>query len=88
MNRWRGIFALAASLLVLPVPLGAQEPALGGLGVVLMHGKGGVPGGLIASTAAALQAAGARVVMPEMPWSRSRTYDAGYEQAMSEIDRN
>jgi pimeloyl-ACP methyl ester carboxylesterase len=88
MNHWRGMIALAVSLLGLPVPAGAQEAGLAGFGIVLMHGKGGAPGGLIASTAAALQAAGARVVMPEMPWSRSRTYDAGYEQAMAEIDRS
>jgi pimeloyl-ACP methyl ester carboxylesterase len=63
------------------------QASLNGFGVVLMHGKGGMPGGLVASTAGALQTAGAKVVMPEMPWSRSRSYDAGYEQAMAEIDR-
>jgi dienelactone hydrolase len=65
----------------------AQSPNLKGFGVVLMHGKGGAPGGLIASTAAALEAAGAKVVMPQMPWARARMYDASYDQAMAEIDR-
>jgi dienelactone hydrolase len=41
----------------------------------------------IAPAAQALQAAGAKVVMPQMPWARARMYDAGYEQAMAEIDR-
>jgi dienelactone hydrolase len=82
--RW----SLAAALVVLAAPAAlAQSANLNGFGVVLMHGKGGAPGGLIASTAAALQAAGGRVVMPEMPWSRARMYDATYEQAMAEIDR-
>jgi pimeloyl-ACP methyl ester carboxylesterase len=78
--------ALAGLLTVLPAGAFAQA-TLGGYGVVLMHGKGGMPGGLVASTSASLQAAGAKVVMPEMPWSRSRSYDVGYEQAMAEIDR-
>jgi len=79
-------FALAILLGGLPSGAFAQR-SLNGFGVVLMHGKGGMPGGLVASTAAALQSAGATVVMPEMPWSRSRSYNVGYEQAMAEIDR-
>jgi pimeloyl-ACP methyl ester carboxylesterase len=65
----------------------AQSQNLEGVGVVLMHGKGGAPGDFIAPTAQALQAAGAKVVMPQMPWARARMYDASYEQALAEIDR-
>jgi dienelactone hydrolase len=78
---------LAAISTIFATPASAQDSPLSGFGVVLMHGKGGSPGGFVGSTAAALQAAGAKVVMPEMPWSRSRMYDATYEQAMTEIDR-
>ena len=46
-----------------------------------------LPGSLVGSTATALQAAGAKLVTPEMPWSRSGMYDVTYEQAMIEIDR-
>lgn len=70
-----------------------QDP--GKLGVVLLHGKFTFSRGdgrrspaydtHISSLAAALQAAGFRVVMPEMPWSRNRVYDRTYEQAMDEI---
>jgi dienelactone hydrolase len=80
-------------LLVLATLVGAPNTAvtqtqnLDGVGVVLMHGKGGAPGDFIASTAQALQAAGAKVVMPQMPWARARMYDVTYEQAMAEIDR-
>jgi dienelactone hydrolase len=78
---------LAAFTTILPIVAQAQGANLSGVGVVLMHGKGGAPGGFIGSTAAALQAAGAKVVMPEMPWSRARMYDVTYEQAMAEIDK-
>jgi dienelactone hydrolase len=79
---------LALGLLLVTTPVAhAQSDNLNAFGVVLMHGKGGAPGGLIASTAEALQAAGAKVVMPQMPWARVRMYDAPYEQAMAEIDR-
>jgi dienelactone hydrolase len=86
MNPFLRLLVLAVFLLGSPAVFG-QNANLAGLGVVLMHGKGGAPGGLIGSLATALSAAGAKVIMPEMPWSRSRSYDATYEQAMEEIDR-
>jgi dienelactone hydrolase len=79
---------LVTAFVVLATPTAlAQGEDLSGFGIVLMHGKGGSPDRLITSTAAALRAAGAKVVTPEMPWSRARMYDATYEQAMAEIDR-
>lgn len=71
----------------------------GRLGVVLLHGKStfstsGRAGRFaytpafnrhISSLATALQGAGFRVVMPEMPWSTYHIYDRTYEQAMDEI---
>lgn len=86
MTRIARSLAIAAALTIVPLAAAAQAN-LSGFGVVLMHGKGGAPGGQVGSTAAALQAAGAKVIMPEMPWSRSRSYDVTYEQAMAEIDR-
>jgi dienelactone hydrolase len=86
MNPFTRFLALAASLTIFPGAVFAQSD-LSEFGVVLMHGKGGAPGGLIGSAAASLRAAGAKVIMPEMPWSRARSYDATYEQAMAEIDR-
>jgi pimeloyl-ACP methyl ester carboxylesterase len=65
------------------------------LGVVLLHGNWTLPLGggnripafdtHISSLASSLRAAGFRVVMPEMPWSRNHVYDRTYEQAMDEI---
>jgi dienelactone hydrolase len=69
----------------------AQDKGLAGFGVVLMHGKGGQPGGFIDSLAAALRAEGALVAMPKMAWSGAKgipeSYGQTYEQALSQIDR-
>jgi dienelactone hydrolase len=85
--RRRFLFGFA---LVLAVSATTAAPAfaqsLAPYGVVLMHGKGGHPGGPIGGVAAALKSAGATVVMPEMPWSRARMYDASYSGAMMQID--
>lgn len=57
-------------------------------GVVLLHGKESMPGNPhIQKLAEALRHAGCKVVVPEMPWSRKRIYDATVEQAMDEIAR-
>jgi pimeloyl-ACP methyl ester carboxylesterase len=55
------------------------------IGVVLMHGKNGTlsTNGRLAGT---LRSAGILVETPNMPWSRTRIYDKGYEESMDEID--
>jgi pimeloyl-ACP methyl ester carboxylesterase len=56
---------------------------LTGWGVVLLHGKGG-SGGQMATIASALQAAGAKTVVPTASWSKGyQTYDA----TMDEVSR-
>jgi pimeloyl-ACP methyl ester carboxylesterase len=53
-----------------------------------MHGKASMPSGLgMQNLAAALEAKGYLVSVPEMGWSRNRIYDASYDESMSEIDR-
>ena len=68
----------------------AQQRGLNAFGVVLMHGKGGQPGGPIGSLAAALEGEGVKVVMPVMAWSGSRgqpsSYNVPYSQALNAID--
>jgi len=86
---------LAAALLALTavpgvtIPALAQSRALAGYGIVLLHGKGGQPGGNIASLAAALESEGAAVLMPKMAWSGSQgrpdKYDVPYEGALAPI---
>ena len=85
-------FRLLAVALVLAggAPACAQSGPLAGMGIVLMHGKGGRPGGNIGGLAAALEAQGARVIMPTMAWSGSRgvptSYNITFEQALGDID--
>jgi pimeloyl-ACP methyl ester carboxylesterase len=80
----------AAWLAGFPAIVAAQDKGLAGFGIVLMHGKGGQPGGFIDSMAAALRAEGALVVMPKMAWSGAKglpeSYGQTYEQALSQID--
>ncbi len=64
----------------------AEARTLTGLGIVLLHGKGGTPTSMIEGLNEALRREGALVEAPEMPWSARRIYDATYDQAMLEID--
>jgi pimeloyl-ACP methyl ester carboxylesterase len=79
--------ALALSLVAV---LAAVSPlaaaSLRGMGVVFLHGKGVWPGAFDGGIPAALEAEGAKVVSPEMPWSLRRMYGATFDQAMAEID--
>jgi pimeloyl-ACP methyl ester carboxylesterase len=65
-------------------PLAAAS--LRGMGVVFLHGKGVWPGAFDGGIPSALEAEGAKVVSPEMPWSLRRMYGATFDQAMAEID--
>lgn len=59
------------------------------IGVVFMHGKSGSPNiPAIRSIIEAMKSAGMEVRVPDMPWSRSRGYNASYEDAMREIHKN
>ena len=65
-----------------------SDAVAGQIGVLLMHGKGGTskpksPVGKLKST---LESDGFIVLAPDMPWSRSRFLEQGYEEAMAEID--
>ncbi len=82
-----GILLIAVTVLsgcntssVKPLPEGKL------IGVVLMHGKGEMPGSLSLPTRT-LREAGVLVVTPEMPWSRNRMYAKSYEDSMLEIDK-
>jgi pimeloyl-ACP methyl ester carboxylesterase len=77
-----------ALLLVVAMALASHvATAADNLGVVLLHGKAGSPAGGIRELASALQGRGYLVSTPTMPWAKSRIYDASFEQAMAEIDR-
>jgi pimeloyl-ACP methyl ester carboxylesterase len=82
--------AFVCLMVLLPHAALAQRPPLAGIGIVLMHGKGGQPESNIASLAAALEAQGAKVVRPRMAWSGRRgqptSYAVDYNAALRAID--
>lgn len=82
-RRWMAGGLVLALMSLLPVH--AQAP--GRIGVVLMHGKGGRPEGLVAELAASLQMRGMALRNLEMPWSSRRNYDVGPEAAEAEVAR-
>ena len=82
----RSCVAILFSLIT--VLIGHIAPAAGNdLGVVLLHGKGGSPSGYVHELASALQSKGYLVSTPTMPWAQDRIYDASFEEAMREINR-
>jgi pimeloyl-ACP methyl ester carboxylesterase len=80
-----GLVAVLAAAMLDAASL-ARSAGLSGLGIVLIHGKGGTPTTMIEGLHVALKQEGALVEAPEMPWSARRIYDATYDQAMKEID--
>jgi pimeloyl-ACP methyl ester carboxylesterase len=79
--------ALLVALLASPVAgLPAAAGSLTGTGVVFLHGKAVWPGAFDGGIPAALEAEGAVVAAPQLPWSFLRLYGATYDEAMSEID--
>src|SRR5688572_2170266 len=73
---------LAAFAAAVPMTAMAQvEP----IGIVIMHGKGGSPTGLIAGLAKALEGKGYLVASLEMPWSGKRSYDVTTGKAEEEV---
>lgn len=76
------IFFVAA--LVIPLPAAAQDTA--NIGIVVMHGKGGGPGGLVRRLAEGLESKGYKVANLEMPWSGKRAYDTDIAGADREVD--
>ena len=57
-----------------------------GIGIVIMHGKGGSPTKFVADLASALEGKGYLVANLEMPWSGRRHYDAGVSAAEKEVE--
>jgi pimeloyl-ACP methyl ester carboxylesterase len=62
----------------------AQAPTR--IGVVVMHGKGGSPGGYVAFLATSLERQGYMVANLEMPWSERRSYDVSVAEAAAEVE--
>ncbi len=91
VDRRQSLVLLGSFLCAIPSLALAQSRDISGMGVVLLHGKGGSPGGLLGSLAGALESNGAVVTMPAMPWQGARGQPNGYlesyDQAMARVDR-
>jgi pimeloyl-ACP methyl ester carboxylesterase len=81
MKRLIGGFVLA---LLLAAPVAALAQA--GIGIVIMHGKGGSPTGLVADLARTLDGKGYAVANIEMPWSGRRNYDVPASRGVEEVE--
>jgi len=76
------LWLVAATMVATPI----HAASLQGTGVVFLHGKGVWTGAFDGGIPSALEAEGAVVASPEMPWSFGRMYGATYDEAMREID--
>ena len=76
---------LAALVLLAGAAMAQTAPQA--VGVVVMHGKGGLPTKHVAELASGLEAKGHQVANIEMPWSGNRNYDVDTAGAEAEIDQ-
>lgn len=84
MSRTNVVTMLAAALVGFAQPAMAQTPSPA-TGVVIMHGKGGLPTRHVSSLASSLERKGHLVANLEMPWSANREYNAGVDVAEREV---
>ena len=76
------LFALTFTL----PPAASAQSAMPVIGIVVMHGKGGGPGGLVKPLADGLETRGFLVANLQMPWSRDRKYDVDVATAVKEVN--
>jgi len=77
---------LAAAACIIVAPVATAQDAVK-IGIVVMHGKGGNPSGIIKPLADGLEARGFGVASLEMPWSRRRSYDKDVATAVKEVQQ-
>lgn len=80
--RWASLLSALFAMAIVAAPALAADR----IGLVLMHGKTGMPTQL-AKLAAALKASGYIVDTPEMCWSKTRIFDKPLADCMIEIDK-
>jgi len=87
----RQAMGIHLALTALIVAAGIHQPSIAradssGVGVVLMHGKGGSPTGYVSALATALEEKGYLIANIEMPWSGRRAYDVDAGAAEREVE--
>ena len=75
---------LAVGLVTITTASEVQSP-LPGIGIVIMHGKGGSPTKYVSYLASSLEEKGYLVANLEMPWSGRREYDVNVDAATKEV---
>jgi alpha-beta hydrolase superfamily lysophospholipase len=75
--------SLTIVLVIVAPAVAAQSPA--GIGIVVMHGKGGSPERNVQELASFLEGKGYAVANLEMPWSGRREYDVSVDAAEKEV---
>lgn len=73
-------------IFTMTLALSAESLAPFKIGIVVMHGKGGMPSKHVAVFANSLEAKGYSVANIEMPWSKQREYDVSIEMAQQELE--
>ncbi|MBV5279151.1 MAG: hypothetical protein J0647_09010 [Campylobacteraceae bacterium] len=74
-------------LLMLAIPsISAEQIVPSNIGIVVMHGKGGMPTKHVLDLATSLESKGYLVANIEMPWSKNREYDVDVESAYKEVE--
>ena len=76
------LFSFLGALAIFNCSINAYAYAPQEVGIILMHGKWGVPPGPLAGK---FSDDGFRVVSPVMPWSRLKNYDTSYEQEVEDL---
>lgn len=79
---------ILASISLLFLILSSPVIAADKIGIVLMHGKMGSSGSSspVGQLTSYLKGKGFIVLAPDMPWSKTRSFDKTYEESMTEID--
>lgn len=80
------IYTLLIVLIMALSSVLAEQIAPSKIGIVVMHGKGGMPTKHVLDMASALEAKGYLVANIEMPWSKNREYDVDVETAYKEVE--
>lgn len=78
--------ALAIGGLAGCVTTSTNSVSSNGIGVVIMHGKGGSPARHVSGLASTMQGKGYAVANLEMPWSGKRNYDVDVAAAEKQVD--
>ena len=80
------IYTLLIVLIMALSSVSAEQIVPSKIGIVVMHGKGGMPTKHVLELATSLEAKGYLVANIEMPWSKNRDYNVDVETAYKELE--